>query len=67
MNLIGVLFCVDVFSLTRPTRRRSILFFSSPNLARHVSGQLLTVAGGMEGRRLWDDEAVDVAEVLARL
>lgn len=31
----------------------AVLFFASPALARHVSGETLTVAGGMEGRTLW--------------
>jgi 3-oxoacyl-[acyl-carrier protein] reductase len=37
----------------------AVLFFSSPTLARHVSGEILTVAGGMEGRRLWTDDDID--------
>lgn len=31
----------------------AILFLSSPVAAGHVSGQVVTVAGGMEGRLLW--------------
>lgn len=31
----------------------AVLFFASPRAARHVSGEALTVAGGMEGRVLW--------------
>ena len=31
----------------------AVLFFASPVLARHVSGEALTVAGGMEGRVVW--------------
>jgi 3-oxoacyl-[acyl-carrier protein] reductase len=31
----------------------AVLFFASPVMARHVSGEALTVAGGMEGRVLW--------------
>jgi 3-oxoacyl-[acyl-carrier protein] reductase len=32
---------------------RAVLFLSSPAAARHVSGETITVAGGMEGRALW--------------
>ncbi len=32
---------------------RAVLFLSSPSGARHVSGETITVAGGMEGRALW--------------
>jgi 3-oxoacyl-[acyl-carrier protein] reductase len=31
---------------------RAVLFFASPALARHVTGEVITVAGGMEGRVL---------------
>lgn len=34
-------------------------WLASPTAARHVSGQCVTVAGGMEGRRLWEPEDVD--------
>lgn len=40
---------------------------ASPALSRHVSGQVVTVAGGMEGRLLRSPEAVDVERVRARL
>ncbi|MFT5286871.1 MAG: 3-oxoacyl-[acyl-carrier protein] reductase [Planctomycetota bacterium] len=46
---------------------RSILFLSSPILARHLSGQIITAAGGMEGRQLWEAEDIDVAEVRSRV
>lgn len=32
---------------------RAILFLSSPAMSRHVTGEALLVAGGMEGRVLW--------------
>ncbi|MBS3788282.1 SDR family oxidoreductase [Candidatus Bipolaricaulota bacterium] len=38
---------------------RSIVFLSSHRLAGHVTGQVLTVAGGMEGRLLHDRTSVD--------
>ena len=35
------------------------VFLSSDLLARHLTGQTLVVAGGMEGRLLWKSEEVD--------
>lgn len=46
---------------------RAAVFLASPYAARHVSGQVLTVAGGMEGRVRWELEEVDRGSVLARL
>lgn len=46
---------------------RAVLYFSSPELARHVSGEALVVAGGMEGRVQWDEQQIDVPRVRARL
>lgn len=46
---------------------RAVAWLSSPVAAAHVSGQVLTVAGGMEGRMLWEDGDVDRAAVLDRL
>jgi 3-oxoacyl-[acyl-carrier protein] reductase len=37
----------------------AVLFLSSDTLARHITGQVLNVAGGMEGRWLWQPEQVD--------
>lgn len=39
------------------------VFFSSDILARHVTGQVLVVAGGMEGRQLWTADQIDLASV----
>jgi 3-oxoacyl-[acyl-carrier protein] reductase len=52
---------LDAVTRTMPLRRvamtadvaAAVLFFASPVMARHVSGEMLTVAGGMEGRLLW--------------
>lgn len=46
---------------------RAVLFLASPALARHVSGEVLTVAGGMEGRVLWGAADVDEDAVRRRL
>lgn len=35
------------------------VFLASDTLARHVTGQTLVVAGGMEGRLLWQPDEVD--------
>lgn len=45
----------------------SALFLASPRAARHVSGQVITVAGGMEGRTLWNPEEIDEALVRRRV
>ena len=44
---------------------RTALFLASPHTARHLSGQTLTVAGGMEGRVLWEEEQIDRSALLA--
>ena len=46
---------------------RMVALLSSPAASRHVSGQTITVAGGMEGRVLWNPEDVDEEKVRARL
>jgi len=45
---------------------KAAAFLSSPVAARHVSGQTLVLAGGMEGRTLWDADAVDEAAIRRR-
>lgn len=45
---------------------RTVVALSSPAISRHVSGEVLTAAGGMEGRVLWQDADVDEAAVRAR-
>jgi 3-oxoacyl-[acyl-carrier protein] reductase len=39
-----------------------VLFLSSDSLARHITGQTLVVAGGMEGRLLWEPEEIAPAD-----
>jgi 3-oxoacyl-[acyl-carrier protein] reductase len=39
------------------------VFLSSDTLARHLTGQTLVIAGGMEGRLLWQSEEIDPAIV----
>jgi 3-oxoacyl-[acyl-carrier protein] reductase len=37
------------------------VFLSSDKLARHITGQTLVLAGGMEGRLLWDPREINTA------
>jgi 3-oxoacyl-[acyl-carrier protein] reductase len=37
----------------------AVVFLSSDKLARHITGQTLVIAGGMEGRTLWNAEEID--------
>jgi 3-oxoacyl-[acyl-carrier protein] reductase len=51
-----------LLALARPADiANAIVFLSSPLLARHVTGETLTVAGGMEGRLRWTPEQIDPA------
>lgn len=46
---------------------QALVFLASPRMARHITGETLTVAGGMEGRRLWESGEVNPDELRARL
>jgi 3-oxoacyl-[acyl-carrier protein] reductase len=46
---------------------RAAIFLASPAAARHVTGEVITVAGGMEGRSLWEAGDVDEGEIRRRL
>jgi len=46
---------------------RTTAVLASPAASRHTSGQVITVAGGMEGRVLWDADEVDGEQVRRRL
>lgn len=46
---------------------RAALFLSSPLAARHVSGEILTIAGGMEGRIQWEPDQIDVDAIERRM
>lgn len=46
---------------------RSIAWVLSPTAARHLTGETLTVAGGMEGRVLWEESDVDADRLKDRL
>jgi len=42
---------------------QAAVFLSSDTLARHITGQILVLAGGMEGRQLWGAEEIDTQVV----
>jgi 3-oxoacyl-[acyl-carrier protein] reductase len=39
------------------------MFLASDHLARHITGQILVIAGGMEGRWLWRPDEIDAGAV----
>ena len=41
----------------------AVVFLSSDILARHITGQVLVIAGGMEGRQLWEPHQINTDEV----
>lgn len=45
---------------------RVVAALSSPAISRHVSGEVVTVAGGMDGRTLWQNADIDEAAIRAR-
>ncbi len=46
---------------------RAAVFLASPRMARHVTGEILGVHGGMEGRVLWSEHDIDQTSIMARL
>lgn len=40
----------------------AVLFLSSPTLAGHVTGEIMTVSGGMEGRMLYGPDEIDISK-----
>jgi NAD(P)-dependent dehydrogenase (short-subunit alcohol dehydrogenase family) len=42
----------------------TIVFLTSNKLAGHISGQIITVAGGMEGRKLFKPEEIDIDRII---
>ncbi len=46
--------------LARPEdMANAAVFLASDTLARHITGQTLVIAGGMEGRTLWEPQEID--------
>ncbi len=62
---------VRTMALRRIARAQDVAaacaFFLSPLLAAHVTGQTLALAGGMEGRVLWDRDEIDPEAIRRRL
>jgi 3-oxoacyl-[acyl-carrier protein] reductase len=55
-----VLQTIPLRKIARPADvAAAVVYLASPRLAGHVSGQILTVAGGMEGRVLYAPDEVD--------
>jgi 3-oxoacyl-[acyl-carrier protein] reductase len=46
---------------------RTALYLASPAASRHVTGEVITVAGGMEGRALWESADIDEEKIRQRL
>ena len=42
---------------------RTVVFLSSNKLAGHISGQVITVAGGMEGRKLFESAEININRI----
>ena len=64
----GAVRTMPLQQLARPADiARVAVMLASPAASRHVSGETITVAGGMEGRTLWKDAEIDAARVRARL
>ncbi len=42
----------------------AVLFLSSSKAAGHITGQFLTVSGGMEGRKLYDENELDLQSAM---
>jgi 3-oxoacyl-[acyl-carrier protein] reductase len=42
---------------------RAAVFLASDRLSRHITGQTLVIAGGMEGRQIWQPDEIDTRVV----
>ncbi|MFX0052685.1 MAG: SDR family NAD(P)-dependent oxidoreductase [Candidatus Hermodarchaeota archaeon] len=63
----GIRSALQTMPLRKLARTRDIasmvVFLSSDKLSGHISGQLITVAGGMEGRKLFDPEEINISRI----
>ena len=46
---------------------RAVMMLSSPGASRHITGEVITVAGGMEGRTLWQPDEIDEEAIRKRV
>ena len=46
---------------------RAVVMLSSPGASRHITGEVITVAGGMEGRTLWQPDEIDEEAIRKRV
>lgn len=46
---------------------RAVVMLSSPAANRHTTGEILTVAGGMDGRTLWHEDEIDEEAIRRRV
>jgi 3-oxoacyl-[acyl-carrier protein] reductase len=62
----GIVRALQTMPLRKVARARDVamaaLYLASSRLAGHVTGQVLTVAGGMEGRVLYQPEEIDPSQ-----
>jgi 3-oxoacyl-[acyl-carrier protein] reductase len=67
-TITGVLRTMPLRQLARAVDiARLVAVLASPAVSRHVSGEVLTVAGGMDGRVRWGPPDIDEAAVRSRL
>jgi 3-oxoacyl-[acyl-carrier protein] reductase len=45
---------------------RAVVVLSSPEASRHITGEIITVAGGMDGRTLWSEQDIDEEAIRRR-
>jgi 3-oxoacyl-[acyl-carrier protein] reductase len=45
---------------------RAVVMLSSPAVSRHITGEVITVAGGMEGRTQWNEKDIDEEAIRKR-
>jgi 3-oxoacyl-[acyl-carrier protein] reductase len=58
----GVLQTMPLRKIARPRDvAAAVVYLASSRLAGHVTGQILTVAGGMEGRVLYQPDEIDIS------
>lgn len=62
---------VRTMSLRQLTRAediaKAVVMLSSPAASRHTTGEALTVAGGMDGRTLWNEDDIDEEAIRDRV